>query len=57
MERRKKIHIVDDICFIIIHQDIVKQLQLQDGDVWADECIVDNGIMLAICRRGEKSGG
>ena len=50
--KRKKIHVVDDICFVIIDKDLVKQLRLNGNEMWVEQCIVENGISLKIiCNR------
>jgi hypothetical protein len=35
--KRKKIHFVEDTCFVIIDKDIVDKLQLKQNDVWAEQ--------------------
>jgi hypothetical protein len=47
----KRVHVVDGIVFIRIDDSIIRKLSLDTGEVWVEQCIVENGILLVIRRK------
>jgi hypothetical protein len=47
----KKAHCISDKIFVVIDDSLVKQLEIDKDDIWFEQEIIHDGILLRICRK------
>ena len=47
----KRIHIVDGIVFVRLDDSVIRTLSLDRDEVWVEQYIVEEGVLLKIKRR------
>jgi hypothetical protein len=55
--QRKRVHFVEDTCFVIIDNSIVEKLHLKGEDLWVEQSVEDDEIFFRIIRKGASKNG